>query len=394
MNVLIIYPHGNALNPLAGAESRIWMINHALTKTDLNVSILHSYRAINNEDPELKKKCNVFYYKDLSIFGISDFYLSDLNPYFIMNLHRIIKNMKIDIIQIEFPWGFLITKFLKKKNTLLVYDSHGIESEFLKIATNNPNFPKILKPFAKLFGYLYEKLVCKFSDAIISLSEIDRSFYISNHGIDRSKTFLIQTPSTLFLQDFSRTDNQKNVSREKLGLPINKTIIIFHGGLPHPPNREAFDIIENYISPKIKDSNIIFALAGHNLEKYQKGNIYSLGFVDNLQDFLLSADFAIVPIISGTGMKTKCFDYIITGLPFIITKKGIEGIDFLEAGEDYLVYDSVDDNFIKGILRLYEDNNLYNKLHRNLLKKSKTFNRKKFENRFSKLYLRLLSKKL
>ena len=68
-------------------------------------------------------------------------------------------------------------------------------------------------------------------------------------------------------------------------------------------------------------------------------------------------------------MKTKCFDYIITGLPFIITKKGIEGIDFLEPGEDYLVYDSVDDNFIKGILRLYEDNNLYNKLHKNLLKK-------------------------
>ena len=267
MNVLIIYPHGNALNPLAGAESRIWMINHALTNNDLNVSILHSYRALGNEDTELKKKCNVFYYKDLNIFGISDFYLSDLNPSFIINLYRIIRNMKIEIIQIEFPWGSLATKLLKRRRTLLIYDSHGVESEFLKIATNNPKFPKIFKPFAKIFGYLYEKLVCKFSDAIISLSDIDRGFYIKNHGIDRSKTILIQTPSTLNIQNISRTDSLKKESREKLGLPTNKTIIIFHGGLPHPPNREAFDIIENFISPKIKNSNIIFALAGHNLEK-------------------------------------------------------------------------------------------------------------------------------
>ena len=30
MNILIIYPHGNALNPHSGAETRIWNLNKVL----------------------------------------------------------------------------------------------------------------------------------------------------------------------------------------------------------------------------------------------------------------------------------------------------------------------------------------------------------------------------
>jgi len=391
MNVLVIYPHGNALNPQAGAESRIWMLNHALANHNFNVSILHSMRSIGHEDYELKKKCNVFYYRDLNYFGFSDFYLSDLNPFFIKSLFKLIRKQKFDVIQIEFPWGFLITKFLKKKKTILIYDSHGIESEFLKIATKNPKFPKILKPFAEIFGKLYEKLVCKLSNVIISLSEIDRNHYVNKYKIDRSKTILIQTPSTLDRQIELRTDILKIKKRKKLGLPVDKTIVIFHGGLPHPPNQEAFDIIENYISPNINNSEIIFVLAGYNLKKFTKKNIISLGFVDSLRDFLYSADFAIVPIISGTGMRTKCLDYVITGLPFIITKKGIEGLDFLKAGEDYLVYNSINDDFLDGIILLHEDKELRRKINQNLLKKSNILNRQKFENKIYKLYLRLIN---
>jgi hypothetical protein len=391
MNVLVIYPHGNALNPQTGAESRIWMLNYALTNHNFNVTILHSINSIGHEDTNLKKKCNIFYYKDLFFFGASDVYLSDFNPFFIITLFKIIRRQKFDIIQIEFPWGFLITKFLKKRKTTLIYDSHGIESEFLKIATKNPKFPKIFRPFAEIFGKVYEKIVCKLSNVIINLSEIDRNHYINKYKIDQRKTILIQTPSNLNHQIELRTDLLKIEKRKKLGLPIDKTIVIFHGAYPHPPNREAFDIIENFISPNINNSEVVFVLAGHNLKKFTKRNIISLGFVESLLDFLYSADFAIVPIISGTGMKTKCFDYIITALPFIITKKGIEGIDILEAGEDYLVCDSVNDEFIESIIRLHEDKDLHNKLHQNLLKKSNIFNRKKFENRFFKLYLRLIN---
>ena len=60
MNVLIVYAHGNALNPHSGAETRIWNLNYALTNRKFNVSILHSFRSKGFEDNDLKKKMQCF----------------------------------------------------------------------------------------------------------------------------------------------------------------------------------------------------------------------------------------------------------------------------------------------------------------------------------------------
>lgn len=389
MNILIVYPHGNALNPHSGAETRIWNLNSSLVNQDFNVSILHSTKSIGFEDKHLKKKCNVFYYRELNFFGVPDWYLSDFNPFFIIKLFQIINKYKIDIIQIEFPWGFIVARLLAKKNTLLIYDSQGVEREFMNISIKNPKFPKFLKPFARFYAKLYEKLVCKLAHIIITVNEADRIDYVKNYKINWNKTILIQTPSTIKPQNFKRTESLKKNYRTKLGLPLDKTIIVFHGAFPHPSNQEAFKLIENFISPHISNPNIIFVLAGYNLKKFKKNNIISLGFVKNLKDLLYSADFSIVPIISGTGIRIKCMDYVATALPFITTKKGIEGIDFLEPERDYLLYDKVDYNFLEGINLLNRDKELREKIQNNLLKKSNMFTQMKFEKRFVKLYSKL-----
>jgi len=389
MNVLIVYPHGNALNACSGGDMRVWVQNYCLVKNNFNVSILHSLNSKGSEDEQLKKKCNVYYYKDLKIFGASDWYFTDLNPFFALKLRQVIRKQKIDIIQIEWPWGFLITKLLSKKNICLIFNSHGVESEFMRMAIKHPSFPKMLKPFAGIFARLYEKLVCKLTDIIINVSEVDRNYYIKNYKIKRSKTIIIQTPSSINIQNPLTIENLKPESRRKLGLPRNKTIVIFHGALPHPPNQEAFNLIENYIAPRIKNRDILFVLAGNNLKKFRRDNIISLGFVQDIKDLIFSADFAIVPIISGSGMRVKCADYITAALPFVITRKGIEGIDFLKAGVDYLEYSEVNHDFIGGIHLLHEDKELRQKMRLNLLKKSSTLNIESFEHRYLKLFSKL-----
>ena len=65
MNVLIIYPHGNALNTNTGSGTRVWNIINALIKHKNNVFILHSLNSIGNEDESLRKKCTVYYYREL-----------------------------------------------------------------------------------------------------------------------------------------------------------------------------------------------------------------------------------------------------------------------------------------------------------------------------------------
>ncbi len=394
MNILIVYPHGNALNPHSGAETRIWNNIKILTNYNFKVVILHSQNSEEFEDIDLKQKCSVYYYKELKFFGIPDWYLSDFNPFFILKLIQIIRKYTFDIIQIEFPWGFISLQIIARKKSILIYDSLGVESEFIKVSMKNPKFPKFAKIFAKILAKFYEKLVCKLVNVIVTVSDIDRTYYIKNYKIEKNKTFLIQIPSKLKLEQSMDYEKQKEKSRKLLNLPLDKTIVIFHGGLPHPPNQEAFDLIINKISPKIKNKNIIFGLAGYNVERFRKSNIISLGYVQNLSDLLYSADFAIVPIISGSGMRVKCSDYITFSLPFITTEKGIEGINFLENEKDCFIFESVNEEFIECINKLESDLELRNKIKENLRKKAKYLDSKKIENRLIKLYLKLINQNI
>lgn len=389
MNILIVYPHGNALTCHSGAETRIYNIIDSLINNNFDVLILHSIKSIGFEDKDLKARCKVFYYRDFNFFGWSDWYFSDINPFYIFKVFQILRSKNLDIIQVEFPWGFLTIKLFAKKKNILIYDSLGVESEFMNIAVNHPKFPKIFKVFAPFFAKLYEKLVCKFADVIINISEVDRNYYIKNYKIKRSKTFFIPASSSIKAQNSLGSEILKIKYRKKLGLPVDKTIVIFHGGLPHPPNQEAFDLIKNFISPRINNPDILFVLAGYNLEKFKKKNLISLGFIKDLKDLLYSADFAIVPIISGSGMRIKCADYITSALPFISTRKGIEGINFLKNGEDCLLYDKVDKRFLEGINIFYKNRSLRHKIQENLMKKSVKISQKNIGNRFIKLYLRL-----
>ncbi|MEJ2252226.1 MAG: glycosyltransferase family 4 protein [Candidatus Lokiarchaeota archaeon] len=352
MNILIIFPHGDALNTNSGASTRVFHFVESLVNNNHKVSLLHQSNSNKSKDFTFKKNISEFTYKNLSFLGIPDYYLKDLNPFFIIKLYKIIKSNNFDIIQIEFPWGFFVSKLLKNKNSSLIYSSYGIESRFIDVALKNPKFPAIFKPIARFLVYFYEKLVCKLADAIISVSDYDRNFYIKNFKIDQNKTIAINIPSSI----------------------------------KKPPNIEAFKLIKNYISPKINMNNLLFVLAGKNLKSYSQKKVISLGFVEDLEKLLLCADFAIVPILSGEGQKVKCSDYIVTGLPFISTKKGIQGIDFLKDKEDCLIVDKVDQNFILGILKLYESKELREKMHESLIKKSKYLKKSTLDKKLFNFY--------
>ena len=389
MNILVVFPHGNALKVTSGVTTRVWSLIKTLIDNGVNVTILHSFNSKGSEDFSLRSKCRVFYYREVKILGISDWYITDLNPFFLLKLFKIIRSQKFNIIQIEYPWGFLSLKLFANKKNLLIYDSQGVEGEFYKVVTKHPRFPRILTPIVKWYFKFYEKLVCKLTNFIICVSDVDRNYYIKNYNIRKNKTFLIQTPSSISHEKLNKTNKSKILSKKKLGIPLDKTVVIFHGTLPHPPNQEAIDLIIKYISPNIKNSDILFVLAGLNLSKFRKGNVISLGFVEDLRDLLISADIAIVPIISGSGMRVKCSDYIIAALPFISTKKGIEGLDFLEEDEDFLLCDTVDENFLFGINLLHENKRLREKFNANLKKKLKNIDFKEFEKKFVNLYSQL-----
>ena len=394
MKILLYFPHRNALNPISGDTTRSWNLVHSLINNNFEISIIHSIQSIGFEDKKLKEKCKVHYVKKLNIFALKEKFFDDFNPFIIFKLFKILRKEKFDIIQLEYPFGFFILKLLSNRDSVLIFDSLGIESEFVKVSIKEQRFPKILYPIVRTLTKIYERMVCKLTDVIINISEIDRDYYVENYKINKKKTFLIQIPSSLNSKEvLTRSECLKKEFRMKLDLPLDKTIVIFHGSIPHPPNEEAFDFIENYIAPEINYPDVLFVIAGNNLMKYKKDNIISLGFVKNLEELLYSADFAIVPITSGEGLRVKCSDYIATSLPFISTKKGIQGFEFLKDGEDYLLYDTVNYDFIKGIELLYQDKTLREKFKKNLSEKSQFIDQKHITKRFIRLYSELVNKK-
>jgi len=242
MNVLIIFFHNNGLYPIKGNSTRVWNLIRSLNEHNINVSILHSIKAKGLEDKYLKNRCKVFYHKDINIFGLREKFFNDINPFIVFKLLKILRKSKFDIIQLEYPFGFFILKILSNKKSKIIYDSHNKEGDFVKTSLRNSRFPNFLKPLIPLIMYFtkfYEKLVCSLSNFIISVSEIDRNYYLTRYRIKKSKILVIQTPSSLNPIDMKNHKKLKLISRKKLGLPLDKTIIIFHGVLLYYPNQEA-----------------------------------------------------------------------------------------------------------------------------------------------------------
>ena len=144
LKILIIFPHKNALNPTSGATTRSWSIAQSLTKNNFKISILHSLKAKGLEDKNLKKRCNVYYHRDLKVFGLKEKFFNDLNPFLIIKLFRLLRREKFEVIHIICPFGVFLLKLLSNKKSLLILDSQGIESEFLKVSINYPQFPRYL----------------------------------------------------------------------------------------------------------------------------------------------------------------------------------------------------------------------------------------------------------
>jgi glycosyltransferase involved in cell wall biosynthesis len=220
-----------------------------------------------------------------------------------------------------------------------------------------PIINQIGKWFLANYLRLMEQLACWRAEHIIAISEVDKQKFMRKYSIRENKITIIPTPMAV-------DDYKEKLSKESA--EADKITVIFHGGYRHPANYEAFQLIKDYIAPEVQrfNSNIKFVLAGTDLPPFERENVKSLGYVEDLSIVLRESDIAIVPVLQGTGVRIKIFDYMAAGLPIITTKQGIEGIG-AENDKHAIILDIVDDNFIKAILSLASDKQRREMLGRN-----------------------------
>ncbi len=142
--------------------------------------------------------------------------------------------------------------------------------------------------------------------------------------------------------------------------------LIFVGGFRHPPNVDAVVWFVNQVWPIIlqRQADITLTIVGSNMPASIRAltatNVVVAGFVEDIDPLLDSSRISIAPLRYGAGVKGKINQAMAYGLPVVATVAAAEGMD-LKDGEDLLIADSPQ-AFADAVVRLYNDENLWNRL--------------------------------
>jgi glycosyltransferase involved in cell wall biosynthesis len=303
-----------------------------------------------------------------------------IDPYLMVKLLFICKKEGIDLIQCEFPLTTLSSFIIKKAIGIpLIYDAHNIESERIGSMTN------VSKLHVSIMKQI-EIMSCNICDSVFAVSESDRARLMS-WGIPKKKVTVI--PNSVELDKFSPAINGSAIrNKYRLG---NAPVIIFHGFLSYPPNREAAQILLDLFPSLLeKHGSVHLLLVGENPPKTSNPKVIVAGFVESMPEYIAAADLAVVPLLRGGGTKLKLLEYIACGKAVVSTMKGVEGLN-LQNGRDVLVTKYPDSEFADLVVKLIEDSDMRRRIGINARKKAELlYDWKKNAKRAVRIYSRLV----
>lgn len=257
-----------------------------------------------------------------------------------------------DIIQVEFyeliSLGYLLPddvqsvfvhhelRYIRNENEMALFDQVNDEERMLyRIAKD------------------YERSALQSYKHVITLTEIDRQILVDFIGREER---IYASPAVVQIADNSN----------EVFVPATKRLT-FVGSEDHFPNLDAVLWFCREIAPCLRRRgfDFTFQVIGKWHSIYAKeveslcAELELVGYVENLQDYL-KGSIGLVPVRIGSGMRMKILDAVSSGIPFVTTSKGVEGIDFRDE-EECLMADSVE-NFADAIIRLAGNQALQEKL--------------------------------
>ncbi len=133
--------------------------------------------------------------------------------------------------------------------------------------------------------------------------------------------------------------------------PLEKTFTARFGhigSMDWAPNAEGIAWFLDQVWPEIRKATTeaTFHLAGRNMPEYLVSNeqqgIFVHGEVDSAEDFMLSLDALIVPLLSGSGVRIKIAEAMSLGIPVITTPVGAEGLMVNNGIDIFICKDALD----------------------------------------------------
>ena len=202
-----------------------------------------------------------------------------------------------------------------------IYDSHGNEAE----VCGDFKCRASVVPFER---YMYRS-----ADAVVAISEAVWREAARLYGVG-GKRHLVLPPGLREVRCGSRN------FRERLrawGVSEGEVVAVTHGSLDYGPNAEALELLVSSTRGARRKYGAVFVVAGASRRLrpgWLSDSALYVGFAEDLDDLLCSADVAVSLNVSGTGVHMKVLDYLSAGLPLVATPKSLEGLP-LEALRGY-----------------------------------------------------------
>ena len=295
---------------------------------------------------------------------------------------------KVDIVHAHLTGSvneFIIQRYTKRKNTLLIVTYHGDPEK---------NMGGIIYKTGVYFyvKYILDKVLSR-ADVIISPSEyyIDESIFLGKY---RDKIVVI--PNGINIDEFDIVYS-KEECRKKLGLPFNENIILFVGTLslykgPDVLLKAMLKVIKN-----IPNAKLVFVGGGpmrKGLEMQSRKlgvekHVIFAGFVEeNLKSlYYKAADVFCLP----STMKSEVFPVVFleasaSGLPMVVSNLDTFKC-IIDEGYNGIVTKRGDENNLAGaIIYLLENEGVREKMGKNAKEKVKDYSWGKIAEMTEKVY--------
>ena len=203
-----------------------------------------------------------------------------------------------------------------------------------------------------------------------------------------------------YMQKFTHKDKLITISNihypkktiKKVPSFYERENILFVGSI-HPPNVDAVKFLINEIMPIVwaKNNSIGINIIGNVNEVMREiihPNVKLLGYVPDMEEFLLKSKMMVAPLRYGAGVKGKigqAFEYF---LPVITTPIGAEGMK-LENQKNAIIAENKE-NFAEAILDLYSNEDLWKNLQNNSENSLFPFSKENLENKIDLIEKNLL----
>lgn len=263
---------------------------------------------------------------------------------FARRLVKVLKEEKFDIVQLEMIYmAPYIDTIRAHSDAKIVLRTHNVEHQIWeRIAKKEILLLKRLyiKHLARTLKK-YELSVIDKVDGIAAITYTDAAFF---RGI--TATPVIDIPYGI--------DVDKFIPKYE----TNKKPSFYHiGSMNWRPNEEAIKWFLTEVWDKINGRvpNARLYLAGRNMPKWlkrlKKKGVSVVGEVPDAQEFVKQHDVAVVPLLSGSGIRIKIIESMALGKAVITTLVGAEGIQYTEF-EDIIIAENVP-KMVEAVCRLY-----------------------------------------